>query len=1210
MGRWRAVIGTLGRTLWAVLAVGLLAGLLAGIPWLLWHLAGWPLPTQVPTSGEVSAFLGRPMGQDVIGNCLACLAWFVWAAFATETLLAAARALTQIRAGAYATGSAHPLARTSPTPGGGYFAGSGNRASARLAATLISAVILAVMSVRPTGALTLTPQRVAPVSALINPSAPPAISNSDQEPATSNPRVQHENAEPEQDPGTRSVIVRKPHGKEHDSLWRIAERELGSHRRWHEIYDLNVGREQPDGQRLHDPDLIYPGWILRLPTHTSPPAAADPDTPRPAPPVEDGHATSPTPAPTAGTPVPQTPRSSPDASPTRTPAQQPTASPTTAPASVVPTQAGPTRAPASPSATSPVTSAAAPAPPATSAPPATTSPSASPSPPPSEAKPGWHQRLDLPVHGIDLPSGGYVGLGLAAALSTVVAMARARRRRRTAQNEALTFRLPLDSPAEQPLPAVVQVLQRAHLTAITTNPSEEPDIDPPAEADHGILKTTDALGPVRELPVPVQASPAPEVPEYGPIAIGVDDGQPLLLDLPGGSGLGLPGPGGDGVARALVTAALTRVRRPRSAPSVNIILPHADALRLFGPEVAADPPPLFTVVTDLEHALDRLEVDMLARRRQYQPHPDDEPAPETTDAQNPPATSPTPDGQAPLLLLVATPDDPAQFRLDAILTLGRNVNVSAILLGPWPTGRTYDVDVSGPVVDQPSTRLFTLTPDDTHDIIDIIRDAFSPSPPSGPLAPPQRPDTGASGNEPADGARGPSRAPLRLLPPDAAGMPGPAGAAEQAGTLQTITPFHPTSATVGAAEKTIPETVSPTTQAPVAAPGDVSQGPVATAPAIQRAENLLPGQELTIEQPVTTPASEPDSVAANPASTALEVAATFPAAAQPAGSPDDALTTAPAEVAAQAEPVPAPPDVVTQAEGVLQEWRDSVSTGPWSAPINVRVLGQLRLLAAGEEVRHGLRGKTQELLLFVLLNPAGVSSEAVADALWPATTQSASALRSSMKRLRAQLRNVTGMGEQMFIVFASGRYRPDRRIMACDAWQFEAATRAATDVPTASTPPALSSPARTALAAAANPERRIEAESALDAQRLSALREAVALYGGTLLDGFDYPWLEPYRQALRHHALHVFVRFAAAIADTDPESALAALERALPIDPVNETLYRRVMRLQARLGRPEAIAGTLALLRRQLDEIDERPERQTLTLAATLSSRDQGSDDA
>lgn len=296
------------------------------------------------------------------------------------------------------------------------------------------------------------------------------------------------------------------------------------------------------------------------------------------------------------------------------------------------------------------------------------------------------------------------------------------------------------------------------------------------------------------------------------------------------------------------------------------------------------------------------------------------------------------------------------------------------------------------------------------------------------------------------------------------------------------------------------------------------------------------------------------------------------------------------------------------ATGVLRDWQDTSPAGPWAAPVNVRVLGQLRLLAGGDEVRHGLRGKTQELLLFVLLNPAGVSSETVADALWPASAQAASSLRSAMKRLRAQLRNVTGMGETMFIVFASGRYRPDRRVLTCDAWQFEAATRAATDAPTSTNLLPSTNAGSSALAAAPGPERRPTQETDSDVQRLTALRTAVALYEGTLLDGVDYPWLEPYRQALRHHALHVFVRYATAVGDGDPESALAALERALPIDPINETLYRRVMRLQARLGRPEAIAGTLALLRRQLADIDERPERQTLTLAATLSSRDQDED--
>jgi DNA-binding SARP family transcriptional activator/LysM repeat protein len=50
-----------------------------------------------------------------------------------------------------------------------------------------------------------------------------------------------------------------------DSLWRIAERELGSGFRWREIYRLNEGRQFRDGNSLRDPHLIYPGWVLELP---------------------------------------------------------------------------------------------------------------------------------------------------------------------------------------------------------------------------------------------------------------------------------------------------------------------------------------------------------------------------------------------------------------------------------------------------------------------------------------------------------------------------------------------------------------------------------------------------------------------------------------------------------------------------------------------------------------------------------------------------------------------------------------------------------------------------------------------------------------------------------------------------------------------------------------------------------------------------------
>ncbi len=60
-----------------------------------------------------------------------------------------------------------------------------------------------------------------------------------------------------------------------DTLWSIAEHELGSPLRWSAIANLNYGRLQPDGGRLTDAHWIYPGWVLELPSSpTVSPASA------------------------------------------------------------------------------------------------------------------------------------------------------------------------------------------------------------------------------------------------------------------------------------------------------------------------------------------------------------------------------------------------------------------------------------------------------------------------------------------------------------------------------------------------------------------------------------------------------------------------------------------------------------------------------------------------------------------------------------------------------------------------------------------------------------------------------------------------------------------------------------------------------------------------------------------------------------------------
>jgi nucleoid-associated protein YgaU len=50
-----------------------------------------------------------------------------------------------------------------------------------------------------------------------------------------------------------------------DSLWRIAERRTGNGTAWLDLWRANRGVRMAGGRRFTDPDLILPGWRLRLP---------------------------------------------------------------------------------------------------------------------------------------------------------------------------------------------------------------------------------------------------------------------------------------------------------------------------------------------------------------------------------------------------------------------------------------------------------------------------------------------------------------------------------------------------------------------------------------------------------------------------------------------------------------------------------------------------------------------------------------------------------------------------------------------------------------------------------------------------------------------------------------------------------------------------------------------------------------------------------
>ncbi|MEU1628235.1 LysM peptidoglycan-binding domain-containing protein [Streptomyces sp. NPDC020096] len=389
------LVGALAR---AVLAAAALAALLVGAPYAM--LRWGHLPTSLPTLSAVKDFLSGPADDSVLLTVLTLIGLVAWAFFIVVPVVLEVGALLRHRA-------APRVRALSPFQGAASFlVGSivllaPTAASAATAAATPAAAASAPQHASQAGpdgrtaAPTRADQTVRYVAtghdtlwdiaqthlgnglrwreiAALNPDlADPLVDGTivrlpadarTADPAANTAHTDEAQAKPIA-PTTRTYTVRTG-----DDLSDIAQHQLGDAGAWPRIYDLNKGEALPDGDRFTDPDLVFPGQHLDLPTAGDAPTTPDATPPSAAPGSSSGHqhaaATPPptAPAPTASNPAAGLPQQTP--APTATPsatesgpaANSATPSPvTTTPPSSTPStpQASPSDTAASPTAAQP-----------------------------------------------------------------------------------------------------------------------------------------------------------------------------------------------------------------------------------------------------------------------------------------------------------------------------------------------------------------------------------------------------------------------------------------------------------------------------------------------------------------------------------------------------------------------------------------------------------------------------------------------------------------------------------------------------------------------------------------------------------------------------------------------------------------------------------------------------------------------------------------
>ncbi|WP_349876347.1 LysM peptidoglycan-binding domain-containing protein [Micromonospora sp. HUAS YX12] len=243
--------------------------------------------------------------------------------------------------------------------------------------------------------------------------------------------------------------------------------------------------------------------------------------------------------------------------------------------------------------------------------------------------------------------------------------------------------------------------------------------------------------------------------------------------------------------------------------------------------------------------------------------------------------------------------------------------------------------------------------------------------------------------------------------------------------------------------------------------------------------------------------------------------------------------------------------------------------------VRARVLGEPAILGTDGKPVRGLRAKSLELFVYLVVHRAGASLNDIMEAIWPDVTVSRAADRLStcVANLRTTIRSVahTGTGSSNDapkiepVINTGGHYHLDPNLLHVDWWTVQDAYAQV-------------------------------ATAADDTARLAHLRTAIAATRGGLADGCGYEWIDTDREHARRRLVKIYAQAASLHAESDPAAALALYDTARALDPLSDELARRAMRTAARLGDAAGVRERLTALRCELDDagIDIDPDTEGL----------------